>query len=403
MLIFENIKLALSAIRINKMRSFLTMLGIIIGISSVIAITAVGSSMQGVLDQQFDTIGRTAVYTYPNWQVFEDYVPDTALLDRDDLQTIKEKFPQYIAYIDPNVYTTSDYKVGRMSGKMGMSGTAADQDKFLHLNMIYGRFINETDVDGAKPRLVIEAKTAQKMFGTENAVGRTVNLTVEEEQVEFTVVGVYREQESIFTKMNSSGSDSGYVPYSVMPGQADYTLYCFMYLQEGVNYAEAGEQITSYMAKMKGQPENAYLLESAEEQMAVLTNMLSTVSTAIAIIAGISLLVGGIGIMNIMLVSVTERTREIGIRKSLGARTGDIMLQFLIESMIISALGGLLGTALGCGIAAVGTSMFDMDFVLNPIVIVVAVGFSAIVGVFFGIYPARRAAKLDPIEALRYE
>lgn len=403
MLIIENIKLALSAIRINKMRSFLTMLGIIIGISSVIAITAIGSSMQGVLDKQFDSIGRTAVYTYPNWQIFDDYIPDNALFDSDDMKEIKERFSQYIAYIDPNAYATSDYKLGRMNGKMSMSGTAADQDKMLHLNMIHGRFINEADVEGAKPRLVIEAKTAVKMFGTENAVGKTVNLTVEEELIEFTVVGVYKEEESIFTKMNSSGSDSGYIPYSMMPDQANYTLYFYMYLKEGVNFAEAGDKITSYMAKMKGLPENSFLLESAEEQMAAMTNVLSTVSTAIAVIAGISLLVGGIGIMNIMLVSVTERTREIGIRKSLGARTGDILFQFLTESMIISALGGFLGTLLGCGIAAAGTQSFGVDFVINPVVILVAVGFSAVVGVFFGIYPARRAAKLDPIEALRYE
>ncbi len=403
MLIIENIKLALNAIRINKMRSFLTMLGIIIGISSVIAITAIGSSMQGVLDKQFASVGKSAMVTYPNWNMIDDYIPSDALFDRDDMNTLKAKFPEYIAYIDPNVSASSDYRIGRLDGKISMSGTAAGRDKMLNLNMIYGRYINEADVNGAKPRLVIEAKTAKKMFGTENAVGKTVDLTVEEELKEFTVVGVYKEEDSIFTAMNTSQNDFGYIPYSLMPGQADWTAYFYMYTAEGVNQTEAGEKITAYMAKMKGMPEGYYMYESAEAQANMMTSMLSTVSTAIGIIAGISLLVGGIGIMNIMLVSVTERTREIGIRKSLGARTGDILFQFLTESMIISAIGGLIGTTLGCGIAAVGMSAFGVDFIINPMVIVLAVGFSAVVGVFFGIYPARRAAKLDPIEALRFE
>lgn len=403
MLIIENLKLALNAIRINKMRSFLTMLGIIIGISSVIAITAIGSSMQGVLDKQFASVGKSAMVLYTNWNMVDGYIPMDALFDLDEMETLKERFPEYIAYIDPFVSATSSYRIGRMDGKMSMSGTAADRDKMLNLNMIHGRFINEADVEGAKPRLVIESKVAVKMFGMENAVGRTVDLTVEDELKEFTVVGVYKEEESIFTAMNTGQNDAGYIPYSLLPSQANWTNYFYMYTKEGVDQQEAGAKITAYMSKMKGMQDGYYTYESAEAQANMMTDMLSTVSTAIGIIAGISLLVGGIGIMNIMLVSVTERTREIGIRKSLGARTGDILFQFLTESMIISAIGGLIGTLLGCGIAAIGMKLFNVDFILNPMVIVIAVGFSAVVGIFFGIYPARRAAKLDPIEALRYE
>lgn len=403
MLAIENIKLALNAIRVNKMRSFLTMLGIIIGISSVIAITAIGSSMQGVLDKQFAAVGKSAMITYPNWSMVDDYIPDDALFDVDDMATLKQKFPEYIAYIDPNVSASSDYRIGRLNGKITMSGSAGGRDKMLNLNMIHGRYLNETDVDGAKPRLVIEAKTAKKMFGTENAVGKTVDLTVEGELKEFAVVGVYKEEDSIFTAMNTGQNDFGYIPYTLMPDQANWTAYFYLYTKEGVNQQEAGTKITAYMDKMKDRVDGYYSYESAEAQANMMTSMLGTVSTAIGIIAGISLLVGGIGIMNIMLVSVTERTREIGIRKSLGARTGDILFQFLTESMIISAIGGLIGTLLGCGIAAAGMKAFGVDFIINPMVIVMAVGFSAMVGMFFGIYPARRAAKLDPIEALRYE
>ena len=403
MLVLENIKLALNSIRVNKMRSFLTMLGIIIGISSVIAITAIGSSMQGVLDKEFATVGKSAIVFYPDWNKIDDYVPDNAYFDQDDLATIKEKFPNELAYIEPSVSTTSPFRIGRLQGKMNLSGTDANRDKMLNLNMIHGRYINEADVEGAKTRLVIEAKTAKKLFGTENAVGKTLSLTVEEQQQDFTVIGVYKQEDSIFSAMNTSQNESGYAPYTLMPSQANYAYMLYAYTAPGVNQSAAGQKIAAYLDRMKGLSNGFYTFQSAEAQASMMTSMLGTVSTAIGIIAGISLLVGGIGIMNIMLVSVTERTREIGIRKSLGARTGDILFQFLTESMIISAIGGFIGTALGCGIAAVGTTSFGVDFKINPMVILVAVGFSALVGMFFGIYPARRAARLDPIEALRYE
>ncbi|MEG1584637.1 MAG: FtsX-like permease family protein, partial [Anaerovorax sp.] len=150
-------------------------------------------------------------------------------------------------------------------------------------------------------------------------------------------------------------------------------------------------------------PKGYYKVETVQAQQGMMDQMLGTLSLAIGAIAAISLVVGGIGIMNIMLVSVTERTREIGIRKSLGARTRDILQQFLIEAMIISAIGGLMGTGLGIGIAAIGMSFAKVAVIINPMVIVMAVVFSAMVGMFFGLYPARKAAKLDPIEALRYE
>jgi putative ABC transport system permease protein len=146
-----------------------------------------------------------------------------------------------------------------------------------------------------------------------------------------------------------------------------------------------------------------YKFESAEAQMDMINNVLGTLSIAIGAIAAISLVVGGIGIMNIMLVSVTERTREIGIRKSLGARTKDILTQFLIESMILAGIGGIIGTALGIGIAAAGMGIAGVAVIIKPLTVLIAVGFSAMVGMFFGLYPARKAAKLNPIEALRYE
>ncbi len=399
----ENVKLALSAIRINKMRSFLTMLGMIIGISSVIAITAIGSSIQGVVNQQFESIGRSAVYFYVNWAMVDDYVPSEALISREEIEELKEHFSDELLYADPNVSFSSPVKVGNAEKKIYVNCVGSGYEQFSDVDIIYGRMINENDVEGARARIVLEANSARRLFGTENAVGAKVELTVEEEPVDFTVVGVYREKETIFTQMSTSDDLYGYAPYSLVPSQADYTIYIYAFLAPESNVAETATRIGDWLAQKKGLPEGFYIYESAEEQQGMINDMLGMISVAIGVIAGISLLVGGIGIMNIMLVSVTERTREIGIRKSLGARTGDILLQFLTESMIISALGGILGTMLGVAIAAIGMSVAGVDFVIHPMVILVAVGFSALVGMFFGIYPARRAAKLDPIEALRYE
>jgi len=401
---FENVKLALSAISINKMRSFLTMLGMIIGISSVIAITAIGSSMQGVVNKQFESIGKNALYFYLNWAMIDDYVPSEAIISMDDIEDMRQEFPDELAYADPSVSFSSPVRVGNAEKKIYVSCVAAGYDKFANMNIIYGRMINENDVQGARPRIVLEAKSALRLFGTENAVGAQVALTVEEEQVDFTVVGVYREEETIFSQMSTSDDLYGYAPYSVIPSSADNTVQIYAFLSEDVeDLAGTARRMGDWLAQKKGLPEGYYLYESALDQQNMINELLGTLSMAIGVIAGISLLVGGIGIMNIMLVSVTERTREIGIRKSLGARTGDILMQFLTESMIISALGGILGTLLGMGIAALGMMAVGVDFAISPAVILLAVGFSALVGMFFGIYPARRAAKLDPIEALRYE
>lgn len=403
MLILENIRLAFSAIRTNKMRSFLTMLGIIIGISSVIAITAIGSSIQGVLDKEFENFGENAMYVYPNWEMVEDYIPTEALFTVDDLDMLKENFGKEIRYIDPSPSATSAVRIGKLDGKIDLTGCAPELDRIMNLNIIHGRMINQADLDGAKPRLVLESKAAQKLFGVENAVGKELSLTVEGDSQDYIIIGIYKKAESIFSGMDRSGNFSGYVPSSVMSQQVDNAYNFLLYTNDGIEQKEFGDRITSLLARVKGMPDKYYRFESSALQQNKMNSVLGIVSTAIGVIAGISLLVGGIGIMNIMLVSVTERTREIGIRKSLGARTKDILMQFLIESMIISAMGGMIGTLLGIGIAAIGMKVANVSFAINPMVIVIAVGFSALVGMFFGIYPARRAAKLDPIEALRYE
>jgi len=404
MLIIENIRLALTAIKSNKMRSFLTMLGIIIGISSVIAITSIGSSAKAVMDDEFSTFGKNAMYVYMNWQMMQDeWVDDSDLLQMEDIEALKSRFGEDIVYIAPSVSAKSDVKVGRVEGKLDMSGVGADYNQFYKMKIVHGRMINSKDVAGARDRIVIEKAAAMKLFNNENAVGETLSVNINGDLRDLSVVGVFEKEKSIFDSMMVSDSFASYVPYSIVQRPGNSMSYIEIYVDLNKDSSVLGTEITNYLAKIKGKQQGLYAFESAKAQLDMINGMLGTLSLAIGAIAAISLVVGGIGIMNIMLVSVTERTREIGIRKSLGARTKDILMQFLIEAMILSAIGGLIGTGLGISIAAVGMSFANISVSIQPGVIVLAVGFSAIVGMFFGLYPAKKAAKLDPIEALRYE
>lgn len=404
MLVFENIVLALTAIKSNKMRSFLTMLGIIIGISSVIAITSIGASAKGAVGKEFEAYGMNNMYIYLNWELTQDGVDESDLIMPEDIDALMARFPEEIKYAVPNTNVTSDTKVGRVEGKVDMYGVGADYNIFKkNMTILHGRMINKSDVDGNKDRIVIEKKAALNLFNKENAVGETLSVVINQEMKDLTVVGVYEVPASIFEGMMMSSSYSTYVPYPILQAGDKSTWAIELYTDENKNQDELGSQLTKYLSRIKDKDPNFYLFESAESQLGQINKILGTLSIAIGAIAAISLVVGGIGIMNIMLVSVTERTREIGIRKSLGARTKDILMQFLIESIIISAIGGVIGTALGIVIAAVGMSFAKIDIVIDPKVIILAVAFSAIVGMFFGLYPARKAAKLDPIDALRYE
>lgn len=403
MLLIENIKLALSAIRVNKMRSFLTMLGIIIGISSVIAITSIGDSAKGAVSKEFE--GYTAnMYIMINWEMVDEYIRDDDLFYEEDIQALKARFPDQVRYAAPYGGASSETKVGRLKGKLQMSGVGADYFRYDTKNkIIYGRGINKSDVAGDKDVAVIDVKAARYFFNKEDAVGKTLPVTILGESLDLTIVGVYKQEDSVFSNLNTSTDYSCFVPYSITMQPGEGSSYVNIYANENMDQTKQAEDFVKYLNKIKGKQEGFYRYETAESQLGMINNVLGILSIAIGAIAAISLLVGGIGIMNIMLVSVTERTREIGIRKSLGAQTKDILTQFLIEAMILSVIGGIIGTALGIGIAALGMTIAGVGVVVNPMVILVAVAFSAFVGVFFGIFPAKKAAKLDPIEALRYE
>lgn len=403
MLFMENIKLAVGAIRVNKMRSFLTMLGIIIGISSVIAISSIGASAQGAIEDEFESMGGTYLYIMPNWYVLDEIGYDM-LFSWDDIEAVKQRFPEDIRYAAPYATAGSSTKVGRMEADLSLYGVGADYNKFsTNIEIIHGRMINQKDVDGGRNSVVIPLKAAKNLFGKSDVVGETLPATVMESSVDLTIVGVYDVAASFFTSFDTSTRYTCYMAYSALSRSDWPSSYIEIYANENKDIAEQAQAFVNYVERYKGTEPGSYMYESAEGQATMINTVLGYLSVAIAAIAAISLLVGGIGIMNIMLVSVTERTREIGIRKSLGARTRDILVQFLIEAMILSVIGGLIGTALGIGIAALGALIAGVGVVVEPATVILAVSFSAGVGLLFGLLPARKAARLDPIEALRYE
>lgn len=404
MLLTENLKLALVAIKSNKMRSFLTMLGIIIGISSVIAITAIGSSMQAMLNKQFDGVGKDRMVIFPNYNL-DIAMTENDYFDLDDIERLKTKFKEDIMYIAPAVAGKSSIRGEKKALDVNLTGVAENAEPFLQIEMMEGRLINENDVLGKKSNIVINNELAEKLFRTTKVVGEKIAISnVDGNDLDMTIVGVYKlPEDNLFMGMSMGSNYTGYIPYSLYSSQVEFMYQLDFFTKPGLDFQKLGQKMSDFMATTKGREPGFYMFESTELQKDMINSMLDTLSLAIGCIAGISLLVGGIGIMNIMLVSVTERTREIGIRKSLGARTRDILQQFLIESMLLSVMGGIIGLGLGLGLAGIGGVVANVDIVINPGAVIFAIIFSGAVGIFFGIYPAKKAARLDPIDALRYE
>lgn len=396
-MLLENMSMAFSAIRANKMRSVLTMLGIVIGIGSVISIVSIGDTMRNLFADLYKDVGVTQGYV----QVMEWMVDDWRQSDMftlDEMERVKEVFESEIAYIDSSAAASADAVFGRTKIPFSYSGIDWNYQDVQPVTMVYGRYLNEGDILGRRTSAVMDVESAQKLFGTENAVGKEFRTTIYGEVMDFTVVGVYRKEMSPFQKLmmgNTGDSGSAFIPYTLLTWPNDYFSALHIYAAPDVNIEEFYSRLTSYVARTKNRSTDEIYTYTAQEEMDAVDQVMGGLSVAVGGIAAISLVVGGIGIMNIMLVSVTERTREIGIRKALGAKTRDVMLQFLTESAILSAMGGILGILIGTGLVSLGAMALQVSVVVKPSVIILAVGFSAMVGIFFGLYPASKAARSD--------
>ena len=400
--LYEYIKMAVQNIRANKGRSFLTMLGIIIGIASVIAIVSIGEGTKNQMNSEIDGIGSGLIAI----DVSNDAMTEDEWITPDDVQEIRK--------LDTvgGVSVSNNYDGETVTGKGNFSimltGEGPDAKMINNSDMKYGSYFGETEIEEGKNVCVISDTDARQLFGTDDVVGMSLDITCYDSSKSFRIMGVTTQKENgTFVSYTYDGMPvTVNVPYSSMDDlvggtdefysitvvQADKTLDSQIVADQVVHLLEKRHQCAG---------EDYFHVQSFQDEM------LGMVTAFISFVAGISLLVGGIGVMNIMLVSVTERTREIGIRKSLGAKTSSIMLQFLAEAAILTVMGGVIGIILGIlagyGICSVMSGSMGMTITpgISPTVILAATLFSCAVGVFFGIYPAKKAAKLSPIEALR--
>lgn len=402
--ILENIKMAIDSIRSNKMRSFLTMLGIIIGISSVIAIVSLGQGGQSSITGEFEKIGAATVKITLNQSKAEK----SDLITFDDIDQIKEKI-NYVKYVSSYLTREGIIRTDKKARTAYFIGGTEDIIQVENLTMVDGRFFNQNEYRSGKAVAVIDEKSAKKLFGTRDVLGKTMDIGPRESTKKVTIVGLIKDPYEMFSNMVEENQIPVfvYVPATYLTAlysEEKTTEQVYVIADSKENTKVAGELTVNVLEnRHSNRSREVYRAESVMKQMDQLNKVLGIFTTFVAAVAAISLLVGGIGVMNIMLVSVTERTREIGIRKAIGAKTGNILFQFLTESVIISCMGGIIGLILGLAGAYGLGKMAGVTPSISPSIVIVAILFSTAVGVFFGIYPARKAARLDPIEALRYE
>ena len=431
MLIWENIRLALTGLFNNKMRSLLTMLGIIIGIGSVIAIMTVSSSLTTSITDTFAEMGANNVTVGLQQQSEEEETRSNGMkfgaanramsLDAEDritddmIEAVKKEYSTEVDSISlSETVGSGTVQQGENSANISLTGINKGYYDANDVTLLAGRYLTKEDVSGSKSVIMVSDKVVDNVFdgNRQSALGQSVQVDINNVFYRFYIVGVYEYEEDATSFSSDAAEDvttTAYIPITrgkeLLHTDEGYERFTIVTNTSVADVSAFADEVKSFMNQK-------YYVANEEYQISTTTmssitssmnDMIQTVSIAIAFIAGISLLVGGIGVMNIMLVSITERTREIGTRKALGAKNSSIRLQFIIESMILCLIGGVLGIVLGFALGAVAASMLGYVAAAPVTAILGSVVFSMVIGVFFGYYPANKAAKLDPIEALRYE
>ena len=398
-------RIALRALARNKLRAFLTMLGIIIGVGAVIAMVAIGEGAKSTIRSQIASLGTNVLIILPGSNVQGGVRAGTGnvntLVDADARAIAREL--RSVAYASPVMRRQEQLIAGNLNWGSLAQGEAPEFEQIRDWQIESGRFLHEGDMDSAAKVAVIGQTVARQLFGADDPIDQVIRIR----NIPFRVVGVLAGKGQ--TGQGQDQDDTVMIPYTTMQKRLMRITFVQSIVVRAVSaekVQEAQEQITLLLRqrhRIAEGREDDFTVRNLSDIAEAAQSTARVMAVLLGSVAGISLLVGGIGIMNIMLVSVTERTREIGIRMAVGARSKDIMLQFLVEAVVMAGTGGIIGILLGIGSSELLKTWAQWPTLINPSIIFIAFGFSAAVGIFFGFYPARKAAGLDPIDALRYE
>lgn len=401
--ILESVKMAATTLVANKLRSSLTMLGIMIGNASVIAMVGIGQGAQRLASEQFEALGPNVLFVVPGSQATRNTtleVPKTLVLE--DARAIATQVPS-VKEVAPQINTRQLVTYRNKNTNATILGTTSDYLSVRSFDVETGRFITDQDIKRSNQVVMLGPELAKKLFDNQNPIGEQLRI----KNLSFQVVGIMKPKGSA---LGDNPDETVYVPITTVanrivgrtsPYGLEITAISLSAKDEDSTGAAKFQVENLLRLRHKINGEDDFTVRSQKDLLTIVNTITSGLTLMLAAIAAISLFVGGIGVMNIMLVSVTERTQEIGLRKAIGAQEQDILIQFIIEAVILSAAGGLFGTMLGVGGISLVSAFSPLKASISPVAVIVAVSVSGGIGLFFGVVPARRAAKLDPIVALR--